>query len=87
MVAAGTVPAAPLPGVRAYLDFRRFGQLARGGGSFEQPAWLMAEMRRVASVVEAREAREAERLRHDGPQGKGGTPRKTSRRPRLPKGL
>lgn len=42
--------------VQAYLDFRRFGVLPRAGGSFDQDAELMDELRVVAAIVEEAEA-------------------------------
>lgn len=49
------------------MDLRRFGQLPHAGGTFDQPAELLDEMRLVASIVEKAEAaerkREAEALR------------------------
>jgi hypothetical protein len=42
--------------VQAYLDYRRFGMLPRAGGTFDQPAELMEEIRIVAAIVEEAEA-------------------------------
>jgi hypothetical protein len=42
--------------VQAYLDFRRFSILPRAGGTFDQPAELMDEIRIVAAIVEEAEA-------------------------------
>lgn len=39
--------------VQAYLDLQHFGSLPYGGGSFDQPAELMDEIRYVAGKVEA----------------------------------
>jgi hypothetical protein len=46
--------------VQAYLDFRRFGALPRPGGTFDQPGELLADMRIVADIVDAEEARRQE---------------------------
>lgn len=55
------VPDTPLPPVQAYADFRRFGVLPRAGGSFDQPAGLMADMRLVHGIVSQHEAQERKR--------------------------
>ena len=51
MVASGTRPARALAPVTAYLDFVRFRTLPRVGGTFDQPAQLMEELRVVADIV------------------------------------
>jgi hypothetical protein len=45
------VPHPALPAVQAYADFRRFGVLPRAGGTFDQPAGLLEEMRVVHAIV------------------------------------
>jgi hypothetical protein len=59
MVAAGRVPETPLASVQAYVDHMLFGALPRPGGTFDQPAELIEEMRVVASEVNKK--RNAER--------------------------
>ncbi len=39
--------------VRAWLDFRRWGRLPRGGGTLDQPAGLLRKMTIAADVVGA----------------------------------
>jgi hypothetical protein len=43
------------------MDFRRFGKLPYEGGTFDQPADLLDEMRIVASIVEKAEAADRKR--------------------------
>lgn len=57
--------------VQAYVDLQNFGALPYRGGTFEQPAGLLEEMRIVASEVNRarrrahdREVAEVDRLRH-----------------------
>jgi hypothetical protein len=58
MVAEGRTPDVPLAAVQAYLDHAVFGALPYAGGTFEQPAWLLEEMRVVAAHVNVQRARE-----------------------------
>ena len=62
MLAAGRVPETPLASVQAYIDWRLFGALPCPGGSFDQPAELLEEMRVVASAVNAKTNRDNEQL-------------------------
>lgn len=43
----GVVPSPTLAAVTAYADFLRFQALPCGGGTFDQPDWLMRELRIV----------------------------------------
>lgn len=43
------MPSPALMAVTAYADFLRFETLPYAGGSFDQPGWLMDEMRLVHS--------------------------------------
>ena len=61
MLARGRCPEIPLPAVQAYGDLRSFGVLPRAGGSFDQPAGLIEEMRYVDSVVRKAERAEQEK--------------------------
>jgi hypothetical protein len=54
MLAAGELPAAPLTPVTAYLEHERWGVLPYAGGTFDQPADLLAEMSIVKAIVETR---------------------------------
>lgn len=59
MVASGRVPETPLAAVQAYVDHATFGELPYPGGTFDQPAELLEDMRYVAAIVnEARKRRE-----------------------------
>jgi hypothetical protein len=51
----GRLPRDPLRPVQAFLDFRRFGILPHAGGTFDQDAELMEDLRYVAGVVSAAE--------------------------------
>jgi len=46
-LARGKVPVPALAAVTAYADWLRFGVLPYAGGTFDQPAGLMDEFRRV----------------------------------------
>ena len=39
------MPRFPLASIRAFVDLRLFGALPYPGGAFDQPAWLMDELR------------------------------------------
>lgn len=65
MVASGRVPDRPLVAVQAYLDLRNFGSLPTGGGLWSLPAFLVEEMRVVASHVNLAAKRRADRERAD----------------------
>jgi hypothetical protein len=60
MVASGRTPRRPLAAVQAYLDLQNFGSLPRAGGTFDQPAELLEEMRVVASHVNTARRKRAE---------------------------
>lgn len=66
-MARGKVPHPTFMAVTAFADHLRFGQLPYAGGSFDQPAGLMADMRTVAGAyhaeMEKRENRESKRAR------------------------
>lgn len=47
--------------VQAYVDLKHFGTLPRAGGTFDQDADLMDDLRLVANTVEAARARERDR--------------------------
>lgn len=51
--------------VQAYIDLKHFGVLPRSGGTFDQDAELMDELRLVSNTVEAARAREREKLERD----------------------
>jgi hypothetical protein len=55
------MPARMLAPVQAFHDYRMFGVLPRAGGSFDQDALLMEEMRIVAGVVNEDEHAKAEK--------------------------
>ncbi len=56
-MARGKAPDAPLASVVAYLDWRHFNALPYPGGTFDQPARLMGEMRYVHGEVLRQEER------------------------------
>lgn len=51
--------------IQAYVDFKYFGKLPRAGGTFDQPADLMDELRDVASIVHAAERREHDKAKRE----------------------
>ena len=72
-LANGRVPVPTLRAVTAYADFVRFGHLPYAGGSFDQPARLLEEMRIVDSeyqrVIEQKQNREQRRAKTKGRRG------------------
>ena len=61
-----------LPEVQAYVDWRRFGVLPHAGGTFDQPAELLAGMRYVAARVEQAEKRRQPKGSSGGGKGRLG---------------
>lgn len=51
--------------VQAYIDLKHFGVLPRAGGTFDQDAELMDELRIVSNTVEAARVRERDRLERE----------------------
>lgn len=51
--------------VQAYVDLKHFGVLPRAGGTFDQDAELMDDLRLVSNTVEAARTRERERLERE----------------------
>lgn len=47
------------------MDFRAFGKLPRAGGTFDQPAGLLEEMRTVDSIVRSAERAREKRARQE----------------------
>lgn len=60
------VPYPALPAVQAYADFRRFGVLPHAGGTFDQPAQLLEELRVVHAIVVRGEQPKKKRGRRGG---------------------
>lgn len=52
MAQDGRPPTPALQSVQAYADFLRFGVLPYAGGTFEQPGWLLEEMRTVHGIYQ-----------------------------------
>ena len=51
--------------VQAYIDLKHFGVLPRAGGTFDQDAALMEDLRFVSNTVEAARKREHDRLERE----------------------
>lgn len=71
MLARGDPIEVPLAAVQAYADLRNFGGLPRQGGTFDQPADLLEEMRVVAAVVTRHENARREQEARDASRRRG----------------